>query len=585
MKKTFTNAQVATLLTNVAAVLSLNGENFFRIKAFQNAASSIEGYPVQIMDVWKEGKLDEIPGIGKALKNDISELFTEGKVEYFDELMSTVPAGLFALMDIPGIGPKNGLKLATFFKLTKASTAVKELYARAEAGEISELDGFTPVGEKRIMEAIKAMRDKPEERLPLPDALSIAAQVIEYLQKDGNVLKAEVLGSLRRRNPTTGDVDIAVATHHTQEIFERIKQFPSQKRIIGSGEKSLAFVHSSGWQVDVKTVDPESWGSMLQHFTGSKLHNVHLRTDALKKGLSLNEFGIEFEGKRETFDSEEKFYTRLGLQWVPPELREDSGEIELARKNALPKLIELSDLKGDFHIHTNFPFPTSHDLGESSVDDILTTAKELGYTSLGFSDHNPKRAGLSAQERVAIIKERNDHIRETVDRFFKGKTPSIQVSCGMEVDILPDGTMALEDEAMQELDYVIASVHSSFTQDRKTATARVIKAITHPLITIMGHPSGQLIQSRAGIDVDWDEVFAAAKEHGKIMEINATPSRTDLSSHLIKRALDMGVKLMINTDAHQASGLYQMQYGVWNARRGWASAQAIENTKTLRFSR
>ncbi len=585
MNELFTNAQVAKLLSNVAAVKQLNGENIFSIRAFQNAAGSIENYPTQIIDVYKEGKLDDIPGLGKALRADIEELLTTGKVIHYEEIMSTVPAGMFALMDIPGIGPKNALKLATYFKLDKASEAIKKLAAAAQAGEISEIEGFTAVGEKRILDAIAAMRDKPAERLPLPDALAIAAEVISYLEKGGDVIKAETLGSLRRRSPTTGDIDIAVSTTNTQAVFARLKEFPHQKRIVGSGEKSMSVIHSAGWQVDVKTVDPSQWGSILQHFTGSKLHNIHLRTEALKKGLSLNEFGIEHEGIRESFETEEKFYAKLGLQWVPPELREDMGEIELAKKNALPTLVELSDIKGDFHIHTNYQFPTSHDLGQSSVDNILLHAKELGYTAIGLSDHNPKRLGLTLKEKIKIVKDRNVYIRERASQFFKGKTPSIHVYCGMEVDILPDGTLALEDEALAELDYVIASVHSSFTQDKKTATARVLKAITHPLVTFMGHPSGQVLQSRAGIDADWDEVFAAAKEHGKYMEINSAPSRTDLSSHLIKRAIDAGVSLIINTDAHHESQLPLMQYGVWNARRGWATKANIMNTNTLHFSR
>lgn len=584
----FTNSQVAKLLSNVAAVMSLNGENIFRIKAFQNASSSIDGYPTQIVDLWKEGKLDDVPGLGKALRGDMEELFTTGKVKHFEEVMSTVPQGLFALMDIPGIGPKNGLKLATFFKLDKESDAIKRLYDHAVAGEISELEGFTAVGEKRIIDAIAAMRDKPQDRLPLPDALAIAAEVISYLQKGGDVIRAETLGSLRRRSPTTGDIDIAVATHNTQGVFELLKKYPHQKRIVGSGEKSMSVIHSAGWQVDVKTVDPTQWGSILQHFTGSKLHNIHLRTEALKKGLSLNEFGIEQNGKRESFDTEEKFYKKLGLQWVPPELREDTGEIELAKQNKLPTLLELSDIKGDFHIHTAYQFPTSHDLGQSTVDDILLRARELGYTAIGLSDHNPKRANLTAKERLTIVKDRNDHIREAAERFNRNSPSAssgqaLKVYCGMEVDILPDGSLALEDEALMELDYVIASLHSSLTQERSVATQRILKAITHPLVTFMGHPTGQVLQERAGIDADWDTIFAAAAEHKKLMEINSSPSRTDLSSNLIKRAIEKGVKLIINTDSHHVSGMDLIQYGVWNARRGWATKKDIANTQTIKL--
>ncbi|MEP7166389.1 MAG: PHP domain-containing protein [Candidatus Woesebacteria bacterium] len=580
MSKTvdYTNAQIAKLLTNVGAVYMVNGENSFAIRAYQNAASSIENYPTQIHDLWKEQKLDDVPGLGKTLRGYLDELFTTGKVDHFEKTLATVPAGMFALMDIPGIGPKNALKLAVFFKLTTEKTAIKDLASHAQKGEIGEIEGFTPVGEKRIIEAIKTMRDKPDARLPLPDALAVAADVISYLSKNTKVKRVEALGSLRRHSPTTGDIDIGVATDDASGLFDHIKQFSHQKRIVGTGPKSMTFIHSSGWQVDVKTVHPEAWGSMLQHFTGSKMHNVHLRTLAQKHGLSINEFGIEKNGKRETFATEEEFYSYLKMQWVPPELREDAGEIEAALKNKLPHLLELADIRGDVHIHTNYDFPTSHDLGQSTMDDLLLKAKELEYSFIGFADHNPKRGNLSPKERLQIVKDRNQEIEETVARFFKGKKPSLTVYKGMEVDILPDGSLALEDEALAELDYVIASVHSAFIQDQATTTKRLIKVIEHPLVKIIGHPTGQLIQERRGIDADWEEVFAAAKHEGKIMEINAAPSRTDLPSNLIKRAVDLEIPLIIDTDAHHVSQMHLMPYGVFNARRGWATKANIINT-------
>jgi DNA polymerase (family X) len=581
----FTNADIAGLLTDVAAVYTLNGENIFRIKAFQTAANSIEQYPVQIQDIWQEEKaLDNIPGVGKAIAGDIQELFEKGHVRHFDEVKSLVPAGVFALMSVQGIGPKTAFKLAKHFELNDQKTAVATLLQKAKAGEVAKVESFSEVKQTRIISAIENQREKPQARLLLPIAEQIAADVMAYLRTSSDVLDIEALGSLRRHSPTVGDVDMAVKTKNSDAVMAHIRAFPHINRLIGSGEKTTTFIHSSGWQVDIKTSEPERWGSMLQHYTGSKLHNIHLRTIAQKKGLSLSEAGIKTDGTQKTYDTEEKFYAALGLQWVPPELREDSGEIQAAAKKALPKLIEREDIKGDVHMHTNLKFPTSHDMGTSTIDDLLTRARELEYKYIGFSDHNPKRSGLSAAERYTAVQDRNAQIDEVVERFFKGKSHPMKVYKGLEIDILPDGNLALEDDAIDLLDYAIVSLHSQFTQESKTVTARIIKGLSHPKVKIMGHPTGRLLQSRDGADANWKEVFAYCAEHDKIMEINSAPDRTDLPSTLITLAIQMGVKLIIDTDSHSADGLDLMKYGVYNARRGWATKEHIVNTqKSLPF--
>lgn len=576
----FTNADIASLLNDVAAVYTLNGENIFRIKAFQTAANSIEQYPIQLQDIWHEEKaLDNIPGVGKAITGDIQELFEKGHVRHFDEIKSMVPAGVFSLMSVQGIGPKTAFKLATELKLNDQATAVASLLQKAKAGEVAKIESFSEVKQARIISAIENQREKPQARLLLPIAEQIAGDVMAYLRTSSDVLDIEALGSLRRHSPTVGDVDLAVKTKDSDSVMAHIRAFPHINRLIGSGEKTTTFIHSSGWQVDIKTSTPERWGSMLQHYTGSKLHNIHLRTIAQKKGLSLSESGIKHGDEQKTYDTEEKFYKALGLQWVPPELREDSGEIQLAAKNTLPKLIELDDIKGDVHMHTNLKFPTSHDMGNSSIDDLLMRAKELHYSYIGFSDHNPKRSGVSAAQRFQAVAERNEQIDEAVARFFKGKEQTIKVYKGLEIDILPDGNLALEDDAIDLLDYAIVSLHSQFTQENKTVTARIIKGLAHPKVKIMGHPTGRLLQSRDGADANWKEVFAYCVEHDKIMEINSSPDRTDLPSTLISLAIEMGVKLMINTDSHSVDGFDLMKYGVYNARRGGATAAHIVNTK------
>lgn len=576
---TFSNAQVATILRNVAAIYALNGENIFRIKAFENAANSIEQYSIPVQDIWTNNEaLDAIPSVGKAIAGDLHTLFLEGKVDHYDALLHTVPAGFFALLPIQGIGPKTALKLVTQLNLTSAESAVDDVKRAASDNRIATLEGFSTVSQARILSAIKHTREKSQARLLLPIAEQIAADVTTFISTCAAVIAAEPLGSLRRKSPTVGDIDIAVATLDSTTVFDHLATYPGINRLIGRGNKQFTFIHTTGWQVDCKTTDPAAWGSMLQHYTGNKMHNIALRTLAVKKGWSLSERGIEENGKLKTFATEELLYQHLGMEWIPPVLREDSGEIDLAKKKSLPELVTLPMIKGDLHIHTNLPFPSSHDSGRSQIDDLLLQAKELGYHYLGFSDHNPKRTGLSAAERLACVKERNIAIDEIVERFFKGKKPTIQVYKGLEIDILPDGNLALEDEAINELDYVIASLHSQFRQDRKTATARILKALSHPKVKWMGHPTGRLLESRDGIDADWNEIFSFCSEKGIWMEINSGPDRTDLPAPLIRDAKKAGVKFIINTDAHHVDGLGMMKYGIANAQRGWATAEDIVNT-------
>ncbi len=578
----FSNAQVATLLRNVAAIYALNGENIFKIKAFENAANSIEQYSIPIQDIWTNDEaLDAIPGVGKAIAGDLHTLFLEGKVEHFENLLHTVPQGFFALLPIQGIGPKTALKLVTQLNLTSAESAVEQVKQAATENRIAALEGFSAVSQARILSAIEHTREKSQARLLLPIAEQIAGDVVAFISSCPVVLAAEPLGSLRRKSPTVGDIDIAISTKDSAIVFDHLATYPGINRLIGRGAKQFTFIHATGWQVDCKTSDPAAWGSMLQHYTGNKMHNIALRTIAVKKGWSLSERGIEKDGKVHTYATEALLYKELGMEWIPPMLREDSGEIVKATSNTLPNLVTLPMIKGDVHIHTNLPFPSSHDSGRSTIDDLLLRAKELGYSYIGFSDHNPKRTGLTAAERLTCVKERNIAIDEIVARFFKGKKQTIQVYKGLEIDILPDGNLALEEEAIDELDYVIASLHSQFRQDRKTATARILKALSHPKVRFMGHPTGRILESRDGIDADWNAIFAFCGENDIWMEINSGPDRTDLPAPLIRDAKIAGVKFIINTDAHHVDGMAMMHYGIFNAQRGWATPNDIVNTSSI----
>lgn len=579
---TFSNGQIATILRNVAAVYALNGENIFRIKAFENAANSIEQYSIPVQDIWTNNEaLDAIPGVGKAIASDLHTLFSQGKVEHYDTLLSSVPQGFFALLPIQGIGPKTALKLVNQLNLVSFETAVEDVKRAATEHRIEKLEGFSAISQARILSAIEHTREKAQARLLLPIAEQIAIDVCTFIASCSAALAAEPLGSLRRKSPTVGDIDIAVSTLDSSIVFDHLATYPGINRLIGRGQKQFTFIHATGWQVDCKTTDPAAWGSMLQHYTGNKMHNIALRTIAVKKGWSLSERGIEKNGKLHTFKTEELLYEELGMAWIPPVLREDGGEIAQATSRNLPDLVTLASIKGDLHLHTNLPFPSSHDSGRSQIDDLLLRAKELNYAYIGFSDHNPKRTGLTAAARLQCVQDRNAAIDEVVQRFFKGKKQTIQVFKGLEIDILPDGSLALEDDAINELDYVIASLHSQFRQDRKTATARILKALSHPKVKWMGHPTGRILESRDGIDADWNEIFAFCSERGIWMEINSGPDRTDLPAPLIREAKKAGVKFIINTDAHHVDGMNGMKYGVFNAQRGWATADDIVNTSSI----
>jgi DNA polymerase (family 10) len=579
MNKEMTNVEVAELLRQVAAALEVKGEDFFRYKAYENAAASIEHTTSALKDLWEEGQLDNVSGLGPNLISHLSELFKTGKVKHFDTEFKSLPEGMFELLNLPGIGPKTAYKLAKAFKLTDEKTAKEKLLKAAEAGKIDKLEGFGADSQNKIINALN-LKLPEKGRMLLAEAESLADEVKDYLGGCKEAIEVEVLGSLRRRSSTIGDVDLAIKTKSPLVVLEYIRKFPGIKKIIGSGEIQTSFLHKSGRRIDIKTQTPEAWGSVLQHYTGSKLHNIHLRKLALEKGLSLSENGIKNGEKFSTYDDEINFYEALGMEWIPSELREDRGEIELALQHRLPKLVELNQIKGDLHIHSNIEIATSHDEGENSVKEIMAEAERLHYEYVGIADHNPRLKDLTDTEREKLISQRNRQIEQEIYSYENSvKTKSrLKVLKGMEVDIRSDGELALTDKLMEDLDYVIASVHSAFDQDKETATKRILKALDHEKVKIWGHPSGRMIQERLGLDYDWERVFEFCRKKGIFVEINSWPKRLDLSEDLIKVAIKSGVKMIINTDSHKAEQMKLIEYGVNNARRGWAEAKDIANT-------
>ncbi len=574
-----TNAEIAKLLKNIAAAYSVQDEKKFRFQiiAYQKAADSIESLTSDLKYLAKDGKVEDISGIGPSIKSSIEELLKTGKVKHFEAILENVPASMFPLLEIPSFGPKKSYRLVTHFELKNPQSVVDDLLEIAKNGEIAKLDGFGEKSEADIIRAIDEFKlgQAKDIRMNLPFANELAGKILSYLKESKDVIEAYPLGSLRRKRDTIGDVDIAVSTNSPEKVIQYFINYPHKDRILEKGDISAGLI-VSGKHIDLMVQPPDRFGSLLQHFTGSKNHNVHLRELALKKGLSLSEKGIKqlSSGTMDTFITEEKFYKALGLQWIPPEMREDSGEIELAGKNKLPKLIELSDIKGDFHLHSSFPIEPSHDMGQDSMDEMVKKAISLRYEYLGFSEHNPSLSKHTNTQTEKILEKRLQKIEELRLKYKN----SIRIFSLLEVDILPSGELALNDKHTDYLDFMLVSVHSVFNMEKDQMTNRVLKGLSHPKAKILTHPTGRLINQRHGYELDWNQIFKYCKSNKKILEINAYPTRLDLTDQIVKKAIEANVTLVIDTDSHAVSQMDLMQYGISVARRGWAKKNDILNT-------
>ncbi len=571
----FSNKEVVLFLKEMLAALEVTGANTFRIRAYQNAISAIDNSTMSVQDLWENGRLGEIPGVGPNLEQHLDELFRTGKVVEFEQAKAILPAGMFSLIGLRGIGAKKAYKLAVAFNLDNRENALEGLRKAAEGGKIRELDGFGEKSEKDILEAITETKThkREKERMLLIKAEEVASRIMGYMEELDCVEKIVALGSMRRRAETVGDIDLAVATMEPEQTIKHFIAFNEVGDVLSEGDKKAAVVLKNDVQVDLRVIEPQLWGSMIQYFTGSKQHNVLLRTYALDKGLSLSEYGIKDKKQDKTFafETEDAFYKKIGLPAIPPELRHGKDEIEAAKNSELPKLVDLSDIKGDVHVHTN----ASPD-GADTLDDIVSTAISLGYKYIGISDHAPSIKSRGRLEVIDII----DKQRLTIEHINSSQN-NIRVLFGYEVDILVSNEMALPNEILKKLDYVIGSVHSVFDQNRQQMTQRLLSAIENPLVDIIGHPSGRLINERDACDIDWEAIFSALLKHEKIIEINSQPSRLDLPYELVREAQKKGVKMIVNTDAHVKEALNLMRYGVDVARRGWCEKKDIANTLPL----
>ncbi len=565
----FTNKEVVHRLKEALAAMEIKGANVFKIRAYQNAIMSIESITNSVYDLWQNNQLDQIMGMGVSLKGHITQLFTAGKVDEFTALKKDLPAGMFALIGIKGVGAKTAFKLATAFKLNNAETAVEKVKQAAIEGKIRELAGFAEKKEADILKAIEQekMNKNVMPRLLLSQAEEISERILNYMKSDSSVEKIETLGSLRRRASTVGDLDIAIATNNPEAVIKHFLAFSEIEEVTGGGDKKASVRLKNGVQVDVRTSHLASFGSMEQYFTGSKQHNVLLRTHALEKGMSLSEYGIKVGGKLQEFANEETFYTKIGLDWIPPELRQGKDEVDLASKKQLPDLVSLGDIKGELHVHTNLSD------GVNTLEEMVHAGMVKGYQYMGISDHSPSLQSRGKYEVFGLIESFRNRIEH-----INSSQKDMRVLFGYEVNILVDGELSLSNDVLEKLDFVVASVHGSFDQSRQKATERLVSAIENPLVTVIGHPCGRLINERAPLDLDWDKIFDAVEENHKILEINAQPNRLDLPDDLVYTAQKRGIKFLISSDAHSVPGLEVIKYGVDVARRGWLTKQQVINT-------
>ncbi|MBI4028909.1 MAG: hypothetical protein HY376_00910 [Candidatus Blackburnbacteria bacterium] len=595
--RNMSNLEIARLLRAVAAGYQVKHERApnsrFRIIAYQRAADAIEHLTSEAKNLWEEGNLDEVAGIGKTIAEHLDELFKIGKVKHFEELLDGLPPAMFELMQVPGVGAKRAYKLSKELGITKAHGAIKKLAAAAKHGQIRDLEGMGEQSELQILQTVSQVKNK-STRFLLPFAQTVADDVIAYMKKNPNVEKIDPLGSLRRQVATVGDVDISVASDHPREVIAHFVAYPKKTKLIEAGPHSAAILVPGGLHVDLMVQPPEAYGALFQHFTGSKEHNVALRTLMVKKGLSLSEYGIKRiddshslrrplkkNDKTELFDDEVKFYRRLGMEWVPPELREDRGEIQAALTHKLPHLVELKDIKGDMHLHSSFLQETSHDAGRDSIEKMVEVARALNYEYVAFTEHNPKQDASESK----ILDELKGK-REKVDQLNTSReggceTRVIKVFNSLEIDIRPNGELALPEKAFETLDFAVAAIHSSFRGSRADQTKRILVAIEHPKVKILAHPTGRLLNDREGIDADWEKIFEACLKNKVFLEINSWPARLDLPDQLVHNAVKDGLKLVISTDSHAAEQMELIRFGVSVARRGWAEASDIINTRSF----
>lgn len=572
-----TNKEVADLLALVADILQILDANRFRVIAFQNAAEAIKNLPQDVSALHAQGQLQSVAGIGKGIAGLLNELFTQGVVQEIEELKAQVPVGVVAMMQVPDMGPKKARRLWQEVGVT----SIAELQAAAEAGKLRTLKGFGAKSEEKILKGIALLAKRGDDRTPIGDARPLAEGLVAALQAalpPGTIDRIEIAGSLRRWKETIGDMDLLCVSRQPAAVMQAFQSLAQIHDVTHAGETKSSVILANGLQVDLRVVEPEHWGAALQYFSGSKEHNVAVREIALRQGWSLNEYcltatgkGSAPEGEVRAFPEEAALYAFLGLDWVPPELRENRGEIAAAREHQLPNLITLADLRGELHGHSDWSD------GTATIAEMAEAARVRGYQYWALCDHS---SGLGMVGGLDADRVRQQAIEiARINEAYAAQGIDFRLLRGIEVEILADGSLGLPDDVLAELDVVVASIHSGLRQDRTTITERCIKAIRNPHVDILGHATGRLIGSRAPSDLDVEQVLHVCAETGTVPEINAHPSRLDLSDVYARRAVELGCKIAINSDAHAVDGMAVMPYGVATARRAWLTADHVINTR------
>ena len=573
------NVEIAQLLNKYADLLEIQGEGRFRVLAYRNAARTIESLSQPVAQLIAEGKdlkTLKLPGIGERMAEHLEEIVKTGTLQVLKAIRKEIPATVDELLEVEGLGPKRTKLL--YEKLGVSS--IKQLEQAIASGKVESLPGFGKKSVEKIRQAIENLAKRPK-RFKLMDADQLVRPLIEYLRAGGNIERLEVAGSYRRRMETVGDIDILAASDNPQAVMQRFQTYPEVERVIAAGTTRGTVILRSGLQVDLRILPRRSYGAALQYFTGSKAHNIAVRTLGVERGLRISEYGIfrvpkgkkaeEMgieEGERIGGAKEEDVFQAVDMDWVPPELREDRGEIHAAQKHKLPDLIALDDIRGDLHLHSKWTD------GNSTILEMVRACQERGYQYCAITDHSKAvrvAGGLGAED----FKKQCEEIEQV-----RQKVRGITVFTGCEVDILPDGSLDLPDDLLDKLEVVVAAVHSRMDMPQREMTQRVLKALAHPAVTILAHPTGRLINRREPFAIDLEAISHAAKENNVALELNAQPDRLDLNDRHLLRAKEIGVKIVISTDAHSTGQLQSMRYGIDQARRGWLEKRQVLNTMT-----
>lgn len=558
------NAEVAQVLYEIGELLTIKGDRF-RSRAFLMAAQRVSSLPEDIRRIRDRGGLRDIPGVGDSISAIIEEVLDTGESRQLEELRESLPHGVSDLMELEGIGPKTALR----FHDELGIASIDDLEKAVTDGRLRGLKGFGVKTEENILKGIEAYRGR-QERFLLGGILPVIDQIISYMAESGSVLKVEAAGSARRRKETVGDLDILVSTVDAEEVVDRFISMPRVSRVLSQGTTRSTVIVGPRLQVDLRVVPLNSYGAALQYFTGSKEHNIKLRTIAVKQGYKLNEYGL-FEretDKKVAGENEEGIYQALGMRWIEPELREDRGEIEAAVEDRLPNLLTLDKVKGDLHVHTSWSD------GSGTIAEMAEKAKRMRLDYIAVCDHS-KSLGIARGLDEKRLQEQMVEIDE-----LNHESNGFTILKGIECDIKSDGSLDLSDSVLRDLDYVVASVHSGFKADEEHMTERVISAIHNEHVSAIGHPTGRLIQKRPSYALSLDEVFEAAAEQGVMMEINAFPDRLDLNDVNSRAAMEQGVRMCIGTDAHAVNQMEFLHLGVSVARRGWLEDEHVINTLT-----